>query len=67
MQFPNHLYLVNLLLRRKIVISESIITIGEESINSNTGYEGGSIPFIQINQEGVLYGSFVLCTQMVYK
>ena len=46
MQFPNHLYLVNLLLRRKIVISESLITIGEESINSNTGYKGGSIRFI---------------------
>ena len=44
MQFPNHLYLVNLILRRKIVISESLITIGDESINSNTGYKGG--PFV---------------------
>ena len=67
MQFPYHIYLVNLILRRKIVISESLITIGDESINSNTGYKGGSIRFILKKREAVLYGLFVLCTQMVYK
>ena len=43
MQFHKHLYLLYNLLRRKIGTSESLIGIGADLINLDTGYKKGVI------------------------
>ena len=59
MQFPKHLYLVNLLLRIKIVIGESLNAIRDELINSSTGYKRGSVHFLNKPKRSLIWLIFV--------